>query len=106
MIQQNQNQRRKEHLRQEFENREKDIRFEAHLQRRGLLSDLEASGVLPKAENPNPFDPVVDLHRHDMFWRKHAEQQREFSESVSLRHRVLRWLRIGSLLNDNSNNPE
>lgn len=90
----------KESLRKAISDRKADILFEAQLSRRGILDDLQESGVLPTVEHRNPYDARTHTRAHDNYWREHPDEQRDYIEKTRLRDRALRLLRIGGLLND------
>lgn len=77
---------------------EPTILFERDLDRLGLLSRLEDSGILPAVESPNPYDPRHDEQRHEAWWSEHPEKEAEFGQISEAREISLKYLLLGSVL--------
>ncbi|MEW5957680.1 MAG: hypothetical protein AB1801_08155 [Chloroflexota bacterium] len=73
-------------------------RFETQLMLEGLLSRLEQAGILPTVENPNPYDPGLDIEQHDRWWEEHPQEAEKFDRLVDKRNEVLRHVYIGALI--------
>lgn len=63
----------------------------------GLLSALEAAGVVPPLpENPNPFDAELQEEQHTQWWDIHPEQGEAFSRGIEVREKVHNLLYLGA----------
>ena len=72
--------------------------FELELHRTGLISQLEADGVVPIVNNPNPYDPETTEEQHEQWWDEHPEEGAKFSAKIDHRELTLLNLYIGSIL--------
>lgn len=87
-------------LRQEYTVPGIDVYIETKFEQMGLLSSLEQAEILPRAENPNPFDPAQAEAQHNQWWTEHPEAGNRFSQELAKRAEVLRCLHIGALLRE------
>lgn len=72
--------------------------FEFVLARKGLLSQLEETGIVPVVLNPNPYDPDIEEDKCAQWWEDHAEEGEEFRDGLKKRQDVLKNLFIGAVL--------
>ena len=72
--------------------------FEAELEEKGLLSELEDMDIIPVVENPNPYDFGTELEAHEKWWEEHQELGEEFRKSMDKREEVFNLLLLGSIL--------
>jgi hypothetical protein len=73
-------------------------RFEKKLERDGLLSQLEASGILPLAQNPNPFNPQLEPKKYGFWWWDEEGRIEEFRRNVWRRLNALSKLFTGAVI--------
>lgn len=85
-------------LRQQRNEPAGDLHFEIQLERENLLEPLEASGALPRVENPNPFDPVLERQKHEAWWQTHPREGKEFRAAAAGRRDALQQIRAGMTL--------
>lgn len=97
--------RLREFLRQEYTFPGIDVYAETKFAQMGLLSSLEQAGILPRAENPNPFDPAQAEAQHNQWWVEHPEAGTMFSQELAKRAEVLRCLHIGALIREMVGRP-
>lgn len=72
--------------------------FENDLDKAGLLSGLEELGILPVAQNPNPFDADLEEKQHEQWWDEHPEAAKGFHEILEKRLEILESLHIGAII--------
>ena len=72
--------------------------FEFDLERLGLLSEMEELGIVPVAENPNPFSVESDEDRHEQWWKQHPVEAEEFHRRSENREEILKHLYFGAIL--------
>jgi hypothetical protein len=70
---------------------------EARFSQSGLLDVFEESGILPRADNPNPHDANLSPSEHEQWWADHPEAAESFDRNIRLRDERLRLLYIGAL---------
>jgi hypothetical protein len=72
--------------------------LEALLEEKGLLSRLEEADILPRVENPNPFDVELEEQLNEQWAREHPDEMAKFEKDFEEREHILRLLYVGGLL--------
>lgn len=85
-------------LEQEFKVPALDVYVEAKFKKGGLLAVLEQAGVLPVAENPNPYGVEQEEEKFEQWANEHPEEQEAFNRRMDERAIALKYLHIGALL--------
>lgn len=72
--------------------------FEIELEKAGLISRLEMLGILPRAANPNPYNPLEQQKEHDQWTSKHSSDMEKFTQRFEKRNEIIKHLFIGAVL--------
>ena len=91
-------QRLEEALRDFERGREPPALFEMRLHLEDLLPRLEQARVIPKIENPNPYDTSEEMDQHEQWWEDHPQESETFLRQVDQRNQRLGILYIGTLI--------
>ena len=78
--------------------REPPALFEMRLHLEDLLPRLEQARVIPKIENPNPYDTGEEIDQHEQWWEDHPQESETFLRQVDQRNQRLGILYIGTLI--------
>ena len=85
-------------LRTEFTFPAIDTYVEARFARLGLVPILEEAGVLPRVEDPNPYDLAEETAAYEQYWAEHPDEHDAFFARIEERRQMLRYLHIGAIL--------
>lgn len=72
--------------------------FELKLYGAELLSRLEEAGIVPTAEDPNPFPHELEEKQHEKWWGEHPKEREMFIKNCERREDALRYLFVGAVL--------
>lgn len=87
-----------EFLRWVYDHPHTDIAAELELERYNLLIPLEETGVVPKLEDPNPYDPDTQTDAYEQWWSDHPSDVQKFEAAFIRRDQALRDLWLGVVL--------